>query len=175
MPFAIALRLDAATAAAVDAMCDALEARGITSNRRLGYPAHITLAICSDASPLGRLEMALQRLAHDWQPLAVTFSGFAVFPSTTPSVLWVAPTATLELLTRHRDLLASLSDTDIDLYYRADTWVPHVTLSDSVEAAAEALAAVLPCWRPMRGSFVQLDLVRFRPVEVLQSFPLRHD
>ena len=174
MPFAITLRLDAATATAIDAMCGALEAQDIASNRRLGYPAHITLAIYSDTAPLDRLEAALRPLAHHWQPLAVTLSGLAVFPSA-PSVLWVVPTTRLELLTQHRDLLASLSDIDVDPYYRADAWIPHLTLSDSVENAAAALTAVLPLWRTTHGTLVQVDLVRFRPVELLRSFPLERD
>ena len=35
-----------------------------------------------------------------------------------------------------------------------------------------ALSVLLPAWRPITGFMNQLDLVRFRPVEVLQSYPL---
>jgi hypothetical protein len=50
--------------------------------------------------------------------------------------------------------------------------VPHVTLSGALADPAAALAVLLPVWRPVTGQLDRIDLVRFRPVAVLDSHSL---
>ncbi len=50
--------------------------------------------------------------------------------------------------------------------------MPHVTLSAPLQAPEAALAALLPMWTPVEGHLVGIDLVRFRPVDVLRSHRL---
>ncbi len=57
-------------------------------------------------------------------------------------------------------------------HYRPDAWMPHVTLSGALADPAAALALLLPLWRPVTGRLDRVDLVRFRPVDVLYSRPL---
>lgn len=174
MPFAITLCLDSASASMVEAMWRVLHEREIDSDRhQLGYPPHVTLAICPDDARRDRLDAALA-VAKDWSALPVTLSGLGIFAGAT-SILWVAPTVTAELLARHAAILGALEGEQIDPYYHADVWVPHITLAESLSDPAAALAATLPLWRPAVGFLDRLDLVRFRPVETLRSRSLRVD
>ncbi len=52
-------------------------------------------------------------------------------------------------------------------------WVPHVTLSGFLPDPGLALTTLLSVWQPLTGLLDQVDLLRFRPVDVLQSFACR--
>lgn len=172
MPFAITLCLDPASAGVVEAMWRTLHERGIDSDRhRLGYPPHISLAICPDDARRDRLDAALA-LASDWSALPVTLSGLGIFAAAT-SILWVAPVVTAELLARHAAILGALEGEEIDPYYHAGVWVPHITLAESLADPAAAVAAVLPMCRPVPGLLDRIDLIRFRPVETLRCYQLK--
>lgn len=174
MPIAITLCLDPASASMVEAMWRTLHEQGIDSDRhQLGYPPHVSLAICPDDARRDRLDAAFA-LAKDWARLPVTLSGLGIFAAAT-SILWVAPTVTAELLARHAAILGALEGEQIDPYYRADVWVPHITLAESLTDPVAALAAILPLWRPVVGFLDRIDLIRFRPVETLRSCSLRAD
>lgn len=172
MPYAITLRLDASAAEAVQRMWRALAAGGFDDDRhRLCYPAHVTLAVHGDDAPADALRAALEKAADGWAALPVSFAGFGLFPHPAP-VLWVVPVATPALLERHAALLAALPGPPPHEHYRAGAWVPHVTLSGALRDPAGALAALLPLWCPLAGTLGRVELVRFRPVEVLWSRPL---
>lgn len=57
-------------------------------------------------------------------------------------------------------------------HYRPGAWVPHVTLTGLVVDPGRVVTALLRHWQPIVGVLDQVDLVRFRPVEVLQSHAL---
>jgi len=61
----------------------------------------------------------------------------------------------------------------VDPHYRSNAWVPHVTVSGTLADPTRALAALLPLWQPLSGILDRVELVRFRPVEILQSHALR--
>lgn len=171
MPFALTLCLDRASADMVEAMWRVLHERGIDSDRhRLGYPPHVSLAICPDDARRDRLDAALA-LAKDWTALPVTLSGLGIFVAAT-SILWVAPAVTAELLARHAAILGALEGEEIDAYYRTGVWVPHITLAESLADPTGALAATLPLWRPVTGVLDRIELIRFRPVDTLGSYDL---
>jgi hypothetical protein len=73
------------------------------------------------------------------------------------------------LLSLHAAVADSLPNLPIHPHYRRNAWVAHVTLTGALSDPGAALAALLPLWRPMTGCLFQADIVRFRPVEVLQS------
>ncbi len=50
--------------------------------------------------------------------------------------------------------------------------MPHVSLSGALSDPGQAIAALVPSWRPVSGVLNRLDLVRFHPVEVLRSYAL---
>ena len=175
MPFAITLRFNSSSASALEEMWQALSIAGIDSDRvQLGYAPHVTLAIYPDDTPILRLQAALEQVGRDWDALPVTLSGFGTFPGSS-SVLWAAPIVTPSLLARHSAMQAALPDLLVHAHYRVGSWVPHVTLASALNDPGRALSVLLPLWRPIRGFLNQLDLVRFRPVEVLQSYPLPSD
>lgn len=109
--------------------------------------AYHSLAICPDEARRDRLEAALA-IASEWTALPVTLSGLRIFAAAA-SILCVAPAVTAELLARHAAILAALEGEEIDPYYRADVWVPHITLAESLTDPAAAVAAALPAWRPV--------------------------
>ncbi len=101
MPYAITLRLDAAAAAPVASMWQALALQGVSDEAvRLGYPPHVTLAVCADAANSERLLAAARTWAAQWRELPVTLASLGLFPGP-PATLFLAPVVTPELLERH--------------------------------------------------------------------------
>jgi 2'-5' RNA ligase len=169
MPLAITLRLDPISSVSIEAMWRKLAVDGIDADRdQLGYAPHITLAIYPDDTPLHRLSAALEETCRHWQALPVRFSGLGAFPGD-GAVLWAVPVMTAELLARHQAIQAALPDLDVHPHYRPGAWVPHVTLSGPLRDPGAAVMALLSNWKPIRGVLDRVDLLRFRPVDVLQS------
>jgi 2'-5' RNA ligase len=170
MPLAITLRLDDETAAAVERLWRALaEQTGDDDAMRLGYAPHITLAVIPDVDAIADVEKTMFELADGWDALPLTLAGLGVFPAS-PPVIWAAPVATEPLLTRQTALHDALAPNFVDPYYRPGMWVPHVTLSDNPRSVTRALEVALSVWSgPVRGWTDRVDLVRFRPVEILFS------
>ena len=172
MPFAVTLRLDDAAAGPVHAMWKALAESGVDDDcLRLGYPPHVTLAVWPDKARAEALAAAVDRFAADWDASPLALAGFGVFPGA-PAVVWAVPVVTGALLARQAAVVAVVPGTPCLEHYRPGHGVPHVTLGHA-EAPGRALDALAPLWRePPLGRLVRLDLVRFRPVEVLRSLPL---
>jgi 2'-5' RNA ligase len=169
MPFAITLRFDPTTAPVIASLWRALAAARIDSDRHdLGYAPHVTLAIYGDDTPAATLREALPYASQAWDPLPVTLAGLGVFPGSSP-ILFAMPVVTPALLARHAALHAALRGLMPHAHYRPDAWVPHVTLSGALADPAAALGLLLPLWRPVTGLLDRVDLVHFRPVEVLYS------
>jgi len=94
--------------AAVEEMWRTLARLGFDTDRdRLGYPAHVTLAIYRDDAPADRLEAALAETVAMWRALPIALSGFGLFPAPS-AVLWVAPVVTPGLLAWHAAIEAAL-------------------------------------------------------------------
>ena len=117
------------------------------------------------------LRAALEQVTRHWEALPITLSGFGIFPEPS-AILWAAPVVTPVLLGRHAEIEIALPELQAHPYYRPNAWVPHITLSGALRDPGRALAAVLPIWRPLTGLLDRVDLVRFRPVDVLQSYVL---
>ena len=171
VPYAVTLRLDGAAADRVERIWRALADRtGDDDALRLGYPPHITLAVLPDSAPADALEDAVFRMAGAWDELPVVLAGLGVFPGTTP-VVWAAPVATEGLLSRHAALHAVLAPWPVDPHYRVGAWMPHVTLSRSGRVpAARTVEIAAATWSgPIAARLDRMDVVRFRPVDVLRS------
>jgi 2'-5' RNA ligase len=172
MPFGVTLCFDPLSASTITKMWEVLASRGIDTDRhQLGYAPHITLAVYPDDAPATQLTAALQQLAATWCALPVALNGLGIFPSPA-AVFWAAPIVTPALLTRHAAVQAALPDLQTHAHYRLGAWVPHVTLSGAVDNPGVALSALLSVWQPLEGLLDRLELVRFRPVQVLQSYKL---
>jgi 2'-5' RNA ligase len=174
MPLAVTLCFDPPSAALLQDWWRTLAEANIDCDRhRLGYAPHVTLAIYPDDAPADQMGAAIERIAPGWHALPVTLAGFGIFPGAT-SILWAAPVVTSELLDRHRAMQAALPGVPVHPHYRPGSWVPHVTLSGALADPGRALAALIPRWQPARLLLSRLELVRFRPVEVLKSHTLKH-
>jgi 2'-5' RNA ligase len=172
MPLAVTLQFDAAAAPVIASLWGTLAAAGIDSDRHdLGYAPHLTLAVYADGTPADILRDAVKHAGETWDAMPVTLAGLGVFPGRAP-ILWAAPVVTQALLARHAALLAALPGLTPHAHYRPGVWVPHVTLSGALTDPAAALALLLPLWRHVTGLLDRVDLVRFRPVELLDSRPL---
>jgi 2'-5' RNA ligase len=173
MPLAVTLCFDSASAVLLENLWGTLAAQNIDSDRhQLGYAPHVTLAIYPDETSDEEVAAALALVAPTWTALPVTLAGFGIFPGAT-SILWAAPVVTAELLDRHMALQAALPDFLVHPHYRPGSWVPHVTLSGVLRDPAQALAALMPLWQPVSGLLSRLELVRFRPVKLLESHILK--
>ena len=171
MPYAVTLPLDDVAAAHVRRIWFALsEQAGAGDAIRLGYGPHITLAVLPDAIPVAGVENAVCHAAASWTVLPVTLAGFGLFPGTTP-VIWVAPIVTAGLLASDASLHADLAPLPVDPHYRPGFWMPHVTLSqEGTSSAACMIEIASSVWQgPIIAYLKRIELVRFRPVKVLQS------
>jgi 2'-5' RNA ligase len=172
MAYAITLRLDATTAATVEAMWQALASRQLSDEAlSSGYKPHLTLAVFADSGNAERLLAAARACAEHWPELPTTFASLGWFPGR-PSTLFLAPIVTPALLERHTALLALLAEEPIDPHYQCSQFVPHVTLASDLADPAAAIAALDPLPLPIRAVLDRLDVVRFRPVELLESHRL---
>lgn len=174
MPYALTLRLDEAAAARVARLWHAVAEAGDDGALRLGYGPHITLAILPDGIDAEALATAGFATARGWDALPVTLAGLGVFPGE-PAVVWAAPVATEALLARQRALHAALAAFPVHAHYQPGAWVPHVTLSkDGGAPASRIVEAATAAWDgPISGWLDRLELVRFRPVEILRSVALQ--
>jgi 2'-5' RNA ligase len=171
MPYAITLRTDEAAASQIRAIWRELAARGISDEMtRLGYVPHLTMAILPDGVSEARLITAARECAS-WRAMPIRLAGFNRFPGNRET-LFLAPVVTPALLDAHAALHVLLEDVSIDPYYSRDTWVPHVTLASDLTDAAAAMAALPASLPPIDAVLDTLDVVRFRPVEILSSHTL---
>lgn len=172
MPLGVTLCFDPLSASAIAKTWEVLATKGIDSDRhRLGYAPHITIAVYPDETPVAPLTATLRQLAATWSALPVTLNALGTFPSA-PAVFWAAPVVTPALLARHAQVQAALPEVQTHAHYRLGAWVPHVTLSGALDNPGAALSVLLSIWQPLDGFLVRLELVRFRPVTVLQSYEL---
>jgi 2'-5' RNA ligase len=170
--YAITLRLDAMAAATVEAMWQALASVGVSDEAlRSGYKPHLTLAVFAANANPERLLAAARECAAQWPQLTTTFACIGLFPGM-PSTLFLAPTVTPGLLARHTALLTSVAGEPIDPHYQDGRFVPHVTLAGDLADSAAAVAALNLLPLPITAVLDRLDVVRFRPVEVLESHGL---
>jgi 2'-5' RNA ligase len=174
MPYAVTLPLDGAAAAHIRRMwCALAEQAGADDAIRLGYVPHVTLAVLPNEAPISEVEEAVFRVVAGWATLSVVLAGFGVFPSA-PPVVWAVPIVTAGLLARHASLCADLACFGIHPHYRPGHWVPHVTLSQEGPSSARAIEVVTSTWDgPIGARLERVELVRFLPVEVLRSQPLK--
>jgi 2'-5' RNA ligase len=152
--------------------CALAEQAGNDGAIRLGYAPHVTLAILPDVAPAA-IEAATFRAAAGWDALPLTLAGLGVFPGT-PPVVWAAPVVTERLLARQAALCAALAPLPVQPHYRPGACAPHVTLSRSGPASATRIIEVASAvWvGPIGGRLEWIELVRFRPVELLRTQPL---
>jgi 2'-5' RNA ligase superfamily len=170
MPFTVQLDLNAAAAAALSELSEALSGiPGLATVPQLGDVHHISLAIYDDP-PLERFVPALAAFAETLVPAKVQLANIGLFADTT-NVVFLGVVVTEALLALHRRAhlaLDAFSDSCWD-YYRPGAWVPHVSLAlDATDAAAQgATTALLDSFAPITVGFCGIRLIRFHPVSTV--------
>lgn len=158
---AVVLYPDASIEAAVRALWSELEEVGVptlaTFTHRL-HPPHVSLVVADDLPVEATLDAlhALGPLPSEPLPLVAPSAG--VFP---PGVLFLGAVNRPALLAHHERVDAAVAPlaTRPQPSYRPGSWVPHVTLSQSL--TPEQLAVALPIVLrrlPLRGSLDRAGL-----------------
>lgn len=170
MAFALCLRFDAETEAAVAAVWQALAEGGVSNDMlRLGYAPHLSLVVLDDEPPLAVVEAAFDAVGGA-RAFSVQLGGVGRFAGT--PIVWLAVDGGMVLGDLHRRLLGHLPIEQVREHYRAEAWVPHVTLQMDGEAG-RALAIAGKLWPEVRPARVfGLELVQFPPVAALKSVGL---
>jgi 2'-5' RNA ligase len=171
MPYALTLGFDDDASLPVKAISAALADHAADDDPvLLGVEPHITLAVLPDETSATTLEEIAFGLAREWEALPVTLGAIGIFPGD-PTVIWLAPVATEQLLARHAELHKALSPLHVHPHYAPGSWIPHVTLSQQRRTtAAQAIEIVSSAWQgPITGRAERLELVRFHPATVLRS------
>ena len=176
MPIAIMLDLDAAAAAKIEPLWDALEQDpALTTTRWLGVHAHLTLAAYDALDPRPLLPR-LDGFARGLQPLAIRFASIGAFVGSSGTTIFLAPVADRALLELHDSFHREFADC-LDrciTHYRPTCWVPHLTLAQDVEIDALPLAVsrLAGAMIPFAGMLDVFSIVRYMPVERIGDYAL---
>jgi 2'-5' RNA ligase len=180
VPYAIALELDSAAAARVEAIAACVAAAcgdRATTISSVGVPPHLSLAVYDDL-PLDGVAAALDALTVGTGNTDLLISSIGAFPAEgAASVAFLAPAVTEPLLALHYYCHRALAPLGCACWeqYQPGHWVPHVTVA--MELDREALAMAMACcasgWAPFRARLVALRLIGFPPVMALKHWPLR--
>ncbi len=177
MQYAIELYFDSETESFVQALCQSIADKGI-STKFLEWKTrpHLTLACFSDVDE----ELAKERLsafAAKHPALPAYLGSVGMFPDT--STIFLSPVMTSPMYQFQRELHEAMAgfDTGGWEWYTPDRWVPHCTVAltgeDAPEAFFRAGDLVLRSFRKTAGSFSAIGLVKITfPVEEIFTFPL---
>lgn len=176
MPIAVNLDLDAAGAAKIEPLWDALEQDPeLTTTRRVGVHAHLTLAAYDALDPRPLLPR-LDGFVRGLQPVAIRFAGIGIFVAGSRATIFLGPVADRALLDLHDGFHREFADC-LDrcvVHYRPTRWVPHLTLAQDVEVAAlpPAVARLAGAMVPFAGMLDVLSIVRYMPVQRIGDYAL---
>jgi 2'-5' RNA ligase len=174
MPYATTLRLDHAGSLAVERLWKAIDASGIAkSTAHLGYDPHITLSRHDDLDPLDAAD-ALDQFVAGFAPIPVEITHVGSFEAPTP-VVWLAPARQPSLLALHAALRKLFAGPAWHPHTEPSTWTPHITLATAIPDApafARVQDIVATAFEPFETILDRVDLVRFPPVQILETAPL---
>ena len=175
MGYAVEFAFDLESQGAIAALTDQIyRTCGGTHLTAGAAQPHISLALF-DSRPTG-IEPVLAALAAETAPFPVHFSAVGTFPGA-QGTIYLAPVVTAELLALHSALHARLRAMNLTSqgYYRPGAWIPHCTVGLELPAAqlpqAIALCRAADLFRVVQ--VVAVRLIHFRPVNLLDTYPLR--
>ena len=172
MGYAIELPLDPRAASEVGVLRQMLETAGIpTLTASVGDIPHVSLGVFSDDADRASLERVMYELAEEAIPVEFRIETVNTFVEPQP-VLYLEPAPSRGLRTLHErflDLLDERASASLSAYYRPELWQPHCTVAMEFDRAQleQASALVRNRLSPLDVVCESLQLVRFRPVEVL--------
>ncbi len=146
-----------------------ITAAGTSFIADVGGEPHVSLATLPRMESPDAVIEAVGQIAR---PLEVTFTAVGGFQGA-GGVVFALPTPTEALLRTHAEVHALLAERGLQAheYYRPGRWVPHCTLAMEVprDRLGDAMVAAQACL-PLSGEMVALQVIRYRPVEVLARF-----
>ncbi|KAL2335622.1 hypothetical protein Fmac_016835 [Flemingia macrophylla] len=136
---------------------------------------HITLLSAPFLEP-SKVEPLLRAFASKHEPLPLSFSSLATFPSHPDNLLFLAPTPSAALLHLHSHLCDAIRKESFEIadQFAVDSWIPHCPVARHVpkQRIAEAFSLLRELKLPVSGYAVDIALVQFSPVRELFSFAL---
>ena len=136
----------------------------------LGYPPHITLAICDDveiSELLSVFDFAVARLGRT----RVRFESLSYFEETDNIVLWAVPTLPNTIRSVQKLIHSRIDPNLCHPHYRLDSWVPHCSLATAIAPSrrTEAVALANRPLDPFEVVFDVADCVSFTPVRIIDE------
>lgn len=173
MPYAIELFFDSSTDAKIRGVWEDLAAIGSSFMRDSGARPHVSLAVY-DTLDISLARTLLNRFASKVVPVSFTLASLGMF--TSPSiVVFLSPKVTKELLHLHSQFFSIFSSAGARCWhhYTPSHWIPHCTIAMDLEVC-QLSSLYEVCQKtelPFSGSFAEIGLVEFRPVQHLHSAP----
>ena len=175
MPFAVELYMDDPAAAAVRQLWQSLGQEGIPSQPlALGARPHISLCVYEslDSSLVAK---KLELFARQFEPLSFVLESVDTFPGSN-GVVFLAPRLTEGLIEAHRRFHKEFDGyrATASPYYLPKNWQPHCTVAEDLSSkqVSHAIEVCRKTHLPIRGQFVHLGLIEFRPIKEVCSFAL---
>lgn len=173
MPYAITAPMIGDGASLVRNLWRALAENGLASDiLELDYQPHVTLAVIDRETEATELFGVLSAVCDPpREPIPIRLHGFLTFPGRMTSIC-LAPTVSEGLTKLHRRVLRALAHDHVRDHYREGRWVPHVTLTKAICEASqigECMRVLSSVWQPTEARLESIELIRFRPVEVLMK------
>ena len=136
---------------------------------------HVSLAVFPTKAPDKVIELTRQ-FACTAPRFSFRLGAVGTFP-TKDNVLFISPVPSVTLLQVHAEFMARVAAAGINCspYYLPGVWVPHLTLEFDISSdeLCRSVKIFKEYFTPIDGEFIQLGVVRFRPIEYLDQFDLQ--
>ena len=175
MPFAVELYMGDPAAIAVRQLWQSLVQEGIPSQPlALGARPHISLCVYESLDP-PLVAKKLKIFARQFEPFSFVLESVDTFPGSN-GVVFLAPLLSDGLIQAHRRFHKEFDRyrATASPYYLPKNWQPHCTVAEdlSSEQVSHAIEVCRKAHLPIRGQFVQISLIEFRPIKEVCLFAL---
>ncbi len=176
MGYAVELYFDPGSESAVRRIWSGIaDEFGLSTMSTSSVRPHVSLAVYSDDLDLRSFPQELLAFAKSLDPFEFQMGSVGTFP-TAEGVVYLAPVVTSELLVSHERFHTTFSKYGgaYTAYYLPGSWVRHCTVATDL-TDTEIGEVVKHCrehFRPIRGQFQEIGLIKFRPAIELATFKI---
>ncbi len=139
---------------------------------------HISLGVYNDDIDIEAFINKVEKFSEKNKCFKAKFSNIGIF-NTAEGVLFLAPKVDRQLLSFHEEFHRLTDDFkgQINKYYLPELWIPHCTMvmNNSRTKFLKCLEIVEDTFEPMQVQIEQIGIIKFRPVEHIESFNLKDD